>query len=169
MSNIITFNQIIEVFRLIAEHHLQIKGFFVGKNWELNAAEELNFPLLQIKPLTATIEKSASLKKFSTATFSIYLRCLDRLDKGEANKSDIYSDTFQIIQDVVNLVSSHPYFLENRIELTASVNCTPEEELTTEFAAGWSTVLYITIRNINSYCGLPVNNWNSVNFPSNDL
>jgi len=170
MSNIITYNQILKVMEEIAKHHLQIKGFFVGKNWELNESNgKVNFPLLQVKPLSSNIVKSNQTKKFNTVQFSLYIRVLDRLDKGEANKSEVYSDTFQIIQDIVNLMSCHPYFKENLIELTTSVNLTPEEETVTEFAAGWSTVLYIQIRNVNSYCGLPVKDWSDVNFPQNNL
>jgi hypothetical protein len=170
MGNVLTFNQIIEIFREISQHHLQIKGFFVGKNWELNDANDpVEFPLLQIKPLTASLPIANGVKKYPTAEFSIYVRVLDRLDKGEANKSDVYSDTFQIIQDIINLISCHPYFVMNRIELNTSISCLPEEELTTEYAAGWSTVFTITIRNVNSYCGLPMNDWSDVTFPTNNL
>lgn len=158
MEQITTYNQVIKIFELIAQQHKQLNSCFIGRNWELGAENaNIKFPVLQVKPSTARLIKNSSDKRYNCAEFSISIRVLDLLQKEELNKTDVYSDTFQIIQDIVALISTHPYFKNKFCEITNNtVEAIAEEELTTLNAAGWSTVLQIKVLNWGGYCGIPI-------------
>ena len=158
MDQITTLNQIIKIFEHIAQQHYQINDFFVGKNWELqDEANGLKMPVLQVYPSTARIQKSSNSNQFSTAEFSISLKIWDLLRKDEQNKTEIYSDTFQILQDVVTLLSTHQYFKDNFCILSNSIiEAIAESEKVAINVIGWSTVITIKVKNWGSVCTIPI-------------
>lgn len=162
MAQISTYKQIVGIFEYIASKHYQINDFFVGKNWELK--ENILFPFLQVRPSTAQVLKNVNGAQFNTLEITLVLRVLEQLNKEVKNKTDAYSDTLQILTDIMTLVNKHPYFADKTIQIVNDVEFISEEELTTFNAVGWSAIVRLRIINFAGACGIPVASMSTTEF-----
>jgi hypothetical protein len=89
-----SLNQIIAELEAFATAHYQIHAFGHGDVWEISPqSDRIVYPLLWMVPQTAT----PSLREV-TQTFTVL--CMDLVDSGERNETEVLSDTQQIILDV---------------------------------------------------------------------
>lgn len=154
-KKIYTYKQLIRFFELIADKHKLIKDCKVCRDWELGANQTL-FPLLQVTPYTASLKKTVVNNDYNMMEYSLKLRILDKLQKGNENRDDVYSDTLQLITDVITTFNTHPFFRNNNVKIVSDADFSSEEEKTTFRAAGWSTVIRIRVINYIGYCGVPI-------------
>jgi hypothetical protein len=154
MAQISTYKQIINIFETIASYHYQLHEFIVGKNWEVK--DDIKFPFLQVSPYTAQVLRNVNGVGFNTLEMTLKLRVLEQLNKEEINKTDAYSDTLQILTDVMSLVNTHPAFADKTIQIVNNVEFLAEEELTTLNAIGWSAIVRLRIINYTGACTVPI-------------
>jgi hypothetical protein len=89
-----SLNQIIAELEAFATAHYQIHAFGHGDVWEISPqSDRIVYPLLWMVPQTAT----PTLHEVSQ-TFTVL--CMDLVDSGERNETEVLSDTQRIILDV---------------------------------------------------------------------
>jgi hypothetical protein len=89
-----SLNQIIAELEAFATAHYQIHAFGHGDVWEISPqSDRIVYPLLWMVPQTAT----PTLHEVSQ-TFTVL--CMDLVDSGEKNETEVLSDTQRIILDV---------------------------------------------------------------------
>ena len=162
MAQISTYKQVINIFETIASYHYQINDFIVGRNFEVK--DDIKFPFLQVAPSTAQILHNVNGAGFNTLEISLRLRVLEQLNKEEVNKIDAYSDTLQILTDVMSLVNTHPALKDKTITIINDVEFISEEELTTLNACGWSAIVRLKIINYTGACTVPIADLTAASF-----
>lgn len=141
-----SLNQIIAELQAFATAHYQIHTFGHGDVWEISPkSDSIVYPLLWMVPQSAT----PSLREV-TQTFT--LLCMDLVDSGEKNETEVLSDTQQIILDVCSYYRqqhSQSYIIDFGGTVTPFTEAYPER------VSGNSIV--ITIRQPFDYneCAIP--------------
>jgi len=103
-----TINQIKKVFQDYASSHLQINTFGYGQEFEQQAVEGIEYPLLWVVPVSSTVNK-VDLDR----TYRIIV--VDRVRKDESDELDVESDTELILLDSLSYL--YKYSLQNNLDL----------------------------------------------------
>jgi len=94
---ILTYNQIIEQFRVFANLHKQIQNFGNGDLFEIvehNQLADFNYPLFWVADQPATLGDG-------TFTWNFNIMAMDLVNKDETNENDVKSDMCQVLLDAV--------------------------------------------------------------------
>ena len=94
---ILTYNQIIEQFRVFANLHMQIQNFGNGDLFEIvehNQLADFNYPLFWVADQPATLGDG-------TFTWNFNIMAMDLVNKDETNENDVKSDMCQVLLDAV--------------------------------------------------------------------
>ena len=94
---ILTYNQIIEQFRVFANLHKQVQNFGNGDLWEIvehNQLADFNYPLFWVADQPATLGDG-------TFTWNFNIMAMDLVNKDETNENDVKSDMCQVLLDAV--------------------------------------------------------------------
>jgi|TARA_Y100000015_G_C2394772_1_gene92111 hypothetical protein len=94
---ILTYNQIIEQFRIFASLHKQVQNFGNGDLWEIvehNQLADFNYPLFWVADQPATLGDG-------TFTWNFNIMAMDLVNKDETNENDVKSDMCQVLLDAV--------------------------------------------------------------------
>lgn len=155
MANIVSYNDIIELMRSIAERHYQINTFFLGKDWELENNQDIQYPILQVFPQFASMPIN-NWKEYKTLELTLNCKVVDLTTPAEENEMDVHSDTLRISQDIVNELNQHPYYIRSNVSLMETINFEAIEEFKDDISAGWKFQLKLRIINANTFCGMPI-------------
>jgi len=153
MANALTYNQVIDIMQDIAQRHYLINTFMLGKDWELENNQDIQYPLLQVYPETARLPQVNG--DYKTINITLVCKVIDLVRQAEENERDVHSDCLQIAQDIVNEINQHPYYQYSNANLIGDIDFTSLEEFEDDFTAGWTFNLNLQLINHNSYCGLP--------------
>jgi surface protein len=129
----ISINQIIDLFKFVAEGHYAINTFGYGDNWEMPEKQrgELrrNYPIMWVAPLTHRVQGVQLHRRFR-----VFLADLVR--RGEENELDVESDTERWLLDVIAVLrNTHP--LPVKVEIvTDNIEITPFTESTGDNLTG---------------------------------
>lgn len=94
---ILTYNQIIEQFRIFASLHKQVQNFGNGDLFEIvehNQLADFNYPLFWVADQPATLGDG-------TFTWNFNIMAMDLVNKDETNENDVKSDMCQVLLDAV--------------------------------------------------------------------
>lgn len=155
MANVVSYNDIIELMRSIAERHYQINTFFLGKDWELENNQDIQYPILQVFPQFASMPIN-NWKEYKTLELTLNCKVVDLTTPAEENEMDVHSDTLRISQDIVNELNQHPYYIRSNVSLMETINFEAIEEFKDDISAGWKFQLKLRIINANTFCGMPI-------------
>ena len=153
MSSILTFNQVVEILKDIAQRHYQINTFFLGKDWELENNQDIQYPLLQVYPEAASMPQTNG--EYKTINIRLNCKVVDYVNQDQSNQKDVHSDTLQIAQDIINELNQHPYYIRSNASIIGDINLANLEEFEDDYTAGWEFAIQLRLINNNSYCGLP--------------
>lgn len=155
MANIISYIDCIELMQSIAERHYQLNSFFLGRDWELENNEDIQYPLFQVYPEVASMPIN-DWKQYKTLEITLNCKVIDLTTPAEENEKDVHSDTLRIAQDIVNELNAHPYYIHSNVSLIDTINFTAIEEFKDDITAGWKFQLKLRIINANTFCGMPI-------------
>ena len=155
-----TIEQIILLFKDVAERHKQINGFVVSEDYDLGTTETSSFPLLAIVPTNPNLPRTVN--GFSMFSMDFELKLLDLADGSD--KIHVYSDAVEILKDIVNEFATHPYYADNSIDIVNDVNMEKLDGFTDEDLYGYGTVITLVSPNKISFCGSPITNLTGFNF-----
>ena len=140
-----TLNETVSAFQSIATNHKQINHFFFGEEWDFASSGVVDCPamILVLEPSTLT---GAVL----TYNFKLYIG--DLVQKDLSNKTEVLSDTLQILLDVIYLVQAPTYdwaFDNQTLTITDF-----EDSFDCELYGHW-TNLKIRVANPFDRCAVP--------------
>lgn len=113
-TNIISYNQLIQMFEDFATAHLQINSFGVGPTSEIGTSNQINYPLLWITHRTTSDIVVTNKTQIPQLTLTFII--VDQINNqsnylningiNSDNQQEVLSDTLQISQDLVNYIST---------------------------------------------------------------
>ena len=95
-KNNITFRNIVDTFRTIAENHFQLNSFKSGSlnDVDIDKMDLDKFPLLYAEPQPATVD-------IGTLTYTFDIIVADRIKEDMTDLDDAYSETLQITINIM--------------------------------------------------------------------
>ena len=151
-----TLNQIIVLFKDIADRHEQVKDFAAKQDFNIDADNAPKYPILVINPTPAILPKTDN--GFTSLTMAFDLQVIDLVNKDNNNELEVLSDTMQIINDIINELSTHPDYIEDGLEIVSDVTLEPLRGAYDSDVDGWKTSIEIMQPNKRSYCSAPITN-----------
>lgn len=143
-----SLNQIIAELEDFATAHWQIHTFGHGDVWEISPqSSDIVYPVLWMVPQTATPTLNEVVDEFTVL-------CMDLVDSGERNETEVLSDTRQIILDVCayyRQTHTNSYI----IEFGGSIQ--PFTERDPERVSGHSLTIRIKQPHDYNLCAVPAN------------
>tara|TARA_Y100001963_G_scaffold95406_1_gene131297 strand:- start:248 stop:742 length:495 start_codon:yes stop_codon:yes gene_type:complete len=159
----ITFRNVLGYLETIAEKHFEIKSFHSGMldEVDLNKLGASDYIILYAEPGTVVVDKGVL-----TYSFSIYV--MDLINDQELGSSpnnqrttrvDTYSQTLQIMQDVINEFHQNLYstsWVNNDVVLSLPINAEPFTARFDNTLTGWSATFDVQVPNQNNLCIVPI-------------
>ena len=160
----VTFKNIIDDFSNIATNHYLINSFHSGflDEVDINKLDQADFPILYCEPGAATIDMGVL-----TYNFTIFV--LDVLKEDLTNRDTVWSNTLEILQDVVaefkqNIStqtsggdSGKKYsYVPNEVVLQLPISLTPFTARFANILTGWEATVRLDVNNTNNLCNAPV-------------
>ena len=149
-----TLNEGLAALDAIATAHGQINSFQNGQLSEVDLSKlpARQYPFLFAQPISATVERGQ-------ITYEMGLLIADRSQDDESDRNDVWSDTQQMLQDVVNhfrhSASSASLSDEQRILDATPVILTYFTERFDNMLTGCECTIAITADNENNLCLIP--------------
>lgn len=149
-----TVNQITELFRDIANRHLQINSFKSEQDFNIDAEEALLFPVLVVNPTGSEMPKTDN--GFTSYSVSFSMQVVDLMNKDRDNEDDVISDTLTILREVINEFSTHPDYMDDALDITGNISFTPIRGGYDSDVSGWRCGITFESPNDLSYCTSPI-------------
>jgi hypothetical protein len=149
-----TINQFILIFKDLAERHKQINHFIVSEDYDLGTVDSTKFPLLAIIPSGASLPSSDNGYSIFSVDFAV--KVVDLANDNKNNVIEVYSDSVEILKDIVNEYVTHPFYLDSGITLTSDVSMDKLTEFTDSDLYGYGTTLTFETPNKVSHCTSPI-------------
>lgn len=152
-----TYNQVVQLFSDIATNHYQIHSFVDGDLWEVmesNQATHKKFPLLWVRPLSASFE-------FPFETVRMGIAVMDLVNTDESNENEVLSDTLTILSDIKSILDTPSY--ANTFIVSKSASLTPFTERFSAKVTGWAMELDVKIQWLGDRCAIPISSAPTVN------
>jgi len=150
----VTFNQLIERFRLFAAGHKFIKTFGTGEEWEietLKTGEEVAYLRKGVLyQLFYAIPKDVT-GLGATDQWRFEVSVMDIVKKDKSNEQEVLSDTRQTLKDFEIFCRD-----STDITLVGDPVAVPFKESYGDWCAGWSQEMVFETDTSTSLCDLPV-------------
>lgn len=154
----VTFLNLYDVFKTIAENHRQINTFGFGETWDIASSGTVNYPYLWVVPKDSTV-------RVGEIGFNFEFITMDLVQKGTDNLNDVHSDTHQILCDVLSRLRQGGYNFN--IKRDSEIRITPFEEKFDDEVAGWNGAVTIWVDWNFDSCAFPtLNAWSDTHNPS---
>jgi hypothetical protein len=152
-----TINQIKTLFENIANAHKQIQDFEFGEVWEIEEKmnKEAKYPMLYVAPIQTLDNEQVFERSFHVFVF-------DMLSKDKSNVVDAWSDTEQILYDVIKIFKNE----SANYEVVGQSTLLPFKEDNSDWAIGYRTELVIRTDANSNYCDIPSDTFVSPNTPA---
>jgi hypothetical protein len=146
--SIFTLNNLVDLFRNIANAHYNVQYFGFGELWEVDgitAKQMGNYPVLWVIPTGAIQEENTTVFNFDVYAF-------DLVKEDESNETKVLSDCIQILQDVVRIIrdESDDYELAD-----FNNNFQPFTEKFNERCTGWFVSIGVRVAFDATQCEIP--------------
>lgn len=151
-----TLNNINTIFENIATAHLQLNGFLIVQDFDINPQEELKYPCLAINPITALMPNEN--QNYSSLNVDYTLKVFDLVDKGLENENDVLSDTLSITKDIVKFLNQNPAYYDANLNIIGDVSFNTIRRAFDEDVTGWETTFTLEFPAGMGYCGTPIEN-----------
>lgn len=154
MVNTRTLNQLIEVFRDIADRHQMINHFYVGLDSDFTTDNMPTYPSLLVNPVGAGMPIGGN--GFSVFSVDFNVKILDLLTDSHDNQFEILSDGLETLKDIISEFSTHPVYIESDFNIDNSLSFSVSRDVLNSDVAGWSVQITLVAPNRSSYCGSPI-------------
>jgi len=158
----ISFRNVVGYLETIAEKHFEINSFHSGQldEVDLNKLGATDYVILYAEPGTVIVDKGVL-----TYNFSIYVMDMvseevgDDPNRQRVSRVDTYSETLNIMQDVINEFHQNLYstsWVANDVVLSLPINAEPFTARFDNTLTGWSANLSVQVPNQNNLCIVPI-------------
>ena len=158
----ISFRNVVGYLETIADKHYEINSFHSGQldEVDLNKLGATDYIILYAEPGTVVVDKGVL-----TYNFSIYVMDMISEEIGSdpnrqrVGRVDTYSQTLNIIQDVINEFHQNLYstsWVDNDVVLSLPINAEPFTARFDNTLTGWAANLSVQVPNQNNLCIVPI-------------
>ncbi len=158
----ISFRNVVGYLETIAEKHYEINSFHSGQldEVDLNKLGATDYIILYAEPGTVVVDRGVL-----TYNFSIYVMDMINEEVGDdpnrqrVGRVDTYSETLNIMQDVINEFHQNLYstsWVNNDVVLSLPINAEPFTARFDNTLTGWSANLSVQVPNQNNLCIVPI-------------
>ena len=158
----ISFRNVVGYLETIAEKHFEINSFHSGQldEVDLNKLGATDYIILYAEPGTVVVDKGVL-----TYNFSIYVMDMineeigDDPNRQRVGRVDTYSETLNIMQDVINEFHQNLYstsWVANDVVLSLPINAEPFTARFDNTLTGWTANLSVQVPNQNNLCIVPI-------------
>ena len=158
----ISFRNVVGYLETIAEKHFEINSFHSGQldEVDLNKLGATDYIILYAEPGTVVVDRGVL-----TYNFSIYVMDMINEEVGDdpnrqrVGRVDTYSETLNIMQDVINEFHQNLYstsWVANDVVLSLPINAEPFTARFDNTLTGWSANLSVQVPNQNNLCIVPI-------------
>ena len=158
----ISFRNVVGYLETIAEKHFEINSFHSGQldEVDLNKLGATDYIILYAEPGTVVVDRGVL-----TYNFSIYVMDMINEEVGDdpnrqrVGRVDTYSETLNIMQDVINEFHQNLYstsWVNNDVVLSLPINAEPFTARFDNTLTGWSANLSVQVPNQNNLCIVPI-------------
>ena len=158
----ISFRNVVGYLETIADKHYQINSFHSGMldEVDLNKLGATDYVILYAEPGTVVVDRGVL-----TYTFSIYVMDMINEEVGDdpnrqrVGRVDTYSETLNIMQDVINEFHNSLYstsWVDDEVVLELPINSEPFTARFDNLLTGWSATLSMRVNNKNNLCIVPI-------------
>ena len=159
----ITFRNVVGYLETIAEKHYEINSFHSGEldEVDINKLGATDYVILYAEPGTVIVDRGV-------LTYSFTLYVMDMVNDQELGDSpnnqrvgrvDTYSETLQIMQDVINEFQHSLYstsWVDGEVVLNLPINAEPFTARFDNELTGWTANLGVQVHNKNNLCIVPI-------------
>ena len=157
--NIISLNQIINLFQSFSERNYFIKDFGYGPTSDIGTSRQMKFPYMWLsldQNSTIVIQNKTAIPQYGiTVLFmdkmNIQKNYLDINGVNSDNSQEVLSDMLQLLQDLITEMEVEWGNYGLRIE--GDINCFPAVDETTDKVNGWVGQFILRVKHSN--CILP--------------
>lgn len=160
-TKIVTMNELINKFNVFSDNHQQLMDFGYGPTSEIGVSRKMTFPYLWVTHRGAS--QIVISNKSQIPEMSLTFIVVDQInsqknyleDNGldSDNQQEIISDTLQIVQDLINYISS-VLRLQGVKLMDESVSIEPTFDDTDDRVTGW--VADIPMKLLHFNCSTPI-------------
>tara|TARA_R110002020_G_scaffold41198_2_gene121497 strand:+ start:1261 stop:1770 length:510 start_codon:yes stop_codon:yes gene_type:complete len=164
----ITFKNVVGYLETIAEKHYEIYSFHSGMldEVDINKLGADDYVILYAEPGVVTMNQGVM-----TYSFTLYVMDMvndeigdkpnndDIHTKQRVGRVDAYSETLQILHDVINEFRQSLYstsWVDNEVVLQLPVNAEPFTARFNNLLTGWSSTINVDVNNQNNLCIVPI-------------
>ena len=158
----ISFRNVVGYLETIAEKHFEINSFHSGQldEVDINKLGATDYIILYAEPGTVVVDRGVL-----TYNFSIYVMDMINEEVGDdpnrqrVGRVDTYSETLNIMQDVINEFHQNLYstsWVANDVVLSLPINAEPFTARFDNTLTGWSANLSVQVPNQNNLCIVPI-------------
>ena len=159
----ITFRNVVGYLETIAEKHYEINSFHSGEldEVDINKLGATDYTMLYAEPGTVVVDKGVL-----TYSFTLYVMDMindqvlgDSPNNQRVGRVDTYSETLQIMQDVINEFHQNLYstsWVDDQIVLDLPINAEPFTARFDNELTGWTATINVQVHNKNNLCIVPI-------------
>ena len=176
----ITYKNILEIFKNIADNHYLINSFHSGllDEVDINKLDGKDYPILYVEPSTTNVDKGVL-----TYTFNVYVMGLiNNKDLAtpfytgsaigfveESNREQVWSDMLQVMKDIISEFKQNQSIQTTGADSGKKISYVPDEivlnipvsiePFTVRFAnmlTGWTSTFSMQVNNDNTLCDIPI-------------
>jgi len=144
----LTYNELLGVFETMATNHFQIKRFGSGVLEDINTFGPTSgeFPILWVVPQDVELGENSMIYRMRVLVFDID-------DENDSHRTEILSDTLQILNDIVQEVKND----DERYSVIGAPSAIPFNQRFVDYCTGWFADVRIETAIMNSRCSVPSN------------
>ena len=159
----ITFRNVVGYLETIAEKHYEINSFHSGEldEVDINKLGATDYTMLYAEPGTVVVDKGVL-----SYSFTLYVMDMvndqvlgDSPNNQRVGRVDTYSETLQIMQDVINEFHQNLYstsWVDDQIVLDLPINAEPFTARFDNELTGWTATINVQVHNKNNLCIVPI-------------
>ncbi|MGN6439064.1 MAG: hypothetical protein ACTHMM_21150 [Agriterribacter sp.] len=140
-----TIKQITEGFRSIAKNHIQINSLNAAENFTALGSEVINYPMLVVQDQGVNVNAD-----YNTHNFLVVV--LDRLEHDQSNLTDIQSECFSILNDVLLIMDNDEGFEDVDIQFASNATPVDHAETNGDNCAGYQIQLLMNVARNRTAC-----------------
>ena len=155
-----TLNNIVAIFKSIANRHYQINDFGYGPTYQIR---DMKYPYLWVTFQPSTLELNPR-NKITENKINLTLILADLLnniksdnyDEERNNALEVSSDINQILYDIVEEINSHPYYVENNISIKNNISYSPSFDAKDDRVNAITADIVLTLPFNHNWCENPI-------------
>ena len=159
----ITFRNVVGYLETIAEKHYEIHSFHSGEldEVDINKLGATDYVILYAEPGTVVVDKGVL-----SYSFTLYVMDMvndqvlgDSPNNQRVGRVDTYSETLQIMQDVINEFHHSLYstsWVDDQVVLDLPINAEPFTARFDNELTGWTATINVQVHNKNNLCIVPI-------------